>query len=212
MSRRLLFLCLLVPLVASSLEGQETNAGTRIGVGVAWSSSNQAIVMEDGRFSPANLVGLGNFTLPILIGDHVRLEPKFGILRSSEDLQDESYSRESRLTVLRVGLSFHWAFSQREGLQPYVGPRVGLMRYRGRSENRYNGQGEEYKYGRNDWYLGLALGGEYFLTRHFSVGAEIQLDYAMVGDESIEPDPGSTREVSGSLLMNNGQIAVRFYF
>ena len=34
----------------------------------------------------------------------------------------------------------------------------------------------------------------------------------MVGDESIEPDPGSTRELTGSLLMNNGQIAVRFYF
>jgi len=213
MSRRFLVLWLLAPLIANQVDGQEANSNTRIGLGVGWNSSDQMIIAEDGGFSGVTLIGIGNFSVPILIGGHVRIEPEFGILRTSEDQQDEGYSWESSQTLWRVGVAGHWAFSTREGLQPYFGPRFGLIRYSGRMESRSDGQQDEYKRSRRDWYLGLALGGEYFISRHFSIGAEVQLNYLMIGDESFEPDPGpSSAESSSSLFMNNGLIAARFYF
>lgn len=179
--------------------------GARVGLGVPFSTT--AIVdLDDNVFLP---IGFGNLAVPIVFGN-VRVEPEVGLLRISSTYSSSGSTSTFASTSLRLGLAVHRFLHRSGGFQAYAGPRVGVVRLRERS--KYTGSPEQ-KSHTNHWYAGAALGGEYAVSPHFSLGAEAHALYIHLGQEESDgsPPPSGSPEISSSLITTNGLILVRFY-
>jgi hypothetical protein len=191
--------------IGGGLQAQQP--GLHLGVGV---SLNPAAIInpDNGVFLP---VGLGNIYLPVQLVPWVRLEPEVGLFRVSQKASGTGFSSSETSTVLRLGIGVFYVFPADHGFRAYIGPRAGLIR----TSDKFELSGSpSTSTKRTDHFLGIALGGEYLFTPHFSLGAEAQLNRISIGDE--ETDPPSPFPPSGtsdqSVLSNNGLIFVRWYF
>ena len=189
--------------LASSAGAQSADA--RLGIGVAL---NPIALGDFGDDFVAAPIGLGNFTVPVRVADRLRVEPELGILRVSSEFSNGTFSGESNQTVIRYGLAVHFLTTGPEAFRAYFGPRVGFIR---RSSEQESSGSPTFEEKRTDNYLGVTLGGEYWFTSRFSLGAEIQVNRLGIGDEETPNQPPSTAEFSSSVISNNGIIAVRFY-
>jgi hypothetical protein len=190
--------------LASTVAAQSGD-GARVGLGVALNPI--ALGEFDGDLGVLPL-GLGNFTVPIRVGDRLRLEPEFGILRAHSEFSGSGFSGESQQTILRYGLGVHFLRTGTDNFRTYIGPRVGFIRHSNRQESSGSAANETK---RTDHYLGVAVGGEYWFTPHFSLGAEVQVNRVGLGDEESTNQPPPSGSFSSSFIANNGVIAVRFY-
>jgi hypothetical protein len=192
----LLALALTAPAAAQSARG------TAVGLGVALNPIALGDLDTDATMLP---VGLGNFTVPIRVGSRLRLEPELGILRAHSEASGGGFSGGSTATLLRYGIAAHFMMAGTDDFQPYIGPRLGFIRSSTRQESSGSPANEDK---RTDHYLGVAIGGEYWLTSRFSLGAEVQINRVGIGRDSDVP---SSMDSSASFLSNNGVISVRFY-
>jgi hypothetical protein len=61
-------------------------------------------------------------------------------------------------------------------------------------------------------YGGLAVGGEFFISPHFSLGGEAQLNYIAFSDPEVNPTPSSTQSRTNKIVTNNALMFFRWYF
>jgi hypothetical protein len=208
---RVAFWILTLGLVArpATAQAPDAKSGVKIGLGVFLNPS--AILGDggglDGLFLP---IGLGNFTVPVLLGSRVRLEPEFGFVSVSSEFTPaggaETFSVSQ--SVWRYGLNAHVVILERGDLRPYAGLRVGWMRY----SSRQTTTTDEFETSRGDTYYGLAVGGEYFVSPFFSLGGEIQVNRVSLGDEETTPTPPFPSGDSDTRFWStNGLVGLRLY-
>lgn len=200
----------LVVLPGAAPAQQQTPTGFTLGIGVFLNPG--ALVTDDGDLNSLFLpVGLGNFTIPILVANRIRIEPELGYTKVGSTFEFPDGSSTSSMSVSRYGLNGHVVLFDRGGLRPYAGLRVGTIRA---SESYAYTSGsfqDEGKRTRSDWYVGAALGGEYFFSPHFSLGGEVQLNRVGIGDEKEDGAPSEPDNDSVTLWSTTGLVGLRLY-
>jgi opacity protein-like surface antigen len=202
---RVASLTALVALVAATA-AQAQVPDRAVGLGV---SLNPSAIIVDGSEGTLMLpVGFGNIHIPIIAGPHLKIEPEFGIWRTSSSYSGTGTSSSSTSTLLRVGAGVFRFVRVGGGTALYVGPRVAMVRTS--SSSTYSG-GTPSSSHQTNWSFGLAIGGEHFFSPHFSLGGEVQLNYIKLGTEEHEPSTPSTSSYSSHMISNNGLVFIRLY-
>jgi hypothetical protein len=193
-----------LPLLAALLLAAPAQAqpeGTKFGIGV---SLIQSVIAPDFEELQFGTVALSNIYVPIIIGSSFKLEPEIGFYRLSE----EEDTFEGTLTQWRFGLGAFYYLPAAASVRVYVGPRVGLQLTSLSAE-----EDVDLEFGETDFVFGLALGGEYFFSDHFSLGGEVQLNYVSLGEPDVEVDGvDQDFDLSRNFISNNGLILMRWYF
>lgn len=183
-------LLLFAPPVQAQSQGETT-----VGLGVSINAPVVRTSQADGG-GPSSLAPF-TFTLPITSASF-RLEPNVGFVRFSRSAND----RTTTTSALTVGTGAFY-LSKFEDTQLQIGGRIGLSRLSEVVENR----NEEDSSSRTNFLIGPALGGEYYVGKHFSVGIEARFLYINVGEPDNAPE-----DFSASQLGTSGVAFLRAHF
>lgn len=213
---RALPLVLAVLFVGAPLSAQQPAPDRTFGIGVSFNPGALGIPGEDDVILPQT--GFNNLLFPIRT-PNVTFEPEFGITRTSLERTSSggttTFRSKDVLQTLRYGLGVLKHFSRREGLEPYVGPRFGIMRFSSTDESSGGTSSTSSKVKMTNWYVGGAAGGQYFLSGKVSLGGEAQLRYMNIGSPKSEtsgtPSPFGSKQ-SGSTIETIGLITLRWFF
>jgi len=192
----LLFVCISLlmvnPLQAQErLQAQEKRSSIGLGVSLGKELYMPGLTMLD----------FPTFYLPITPSPNFRIEPEIGYYRYSGEFEDY----ETTETYLTVGCGI-FLISQRGNTNIYYGLRLGFIRVYEYDKWIWNGQ-DVYEEHRTDYYIGLAIGGEYLFNKHLSLGGEIQVNFISIGQWS-----DSTGKHSESITRTKPLVFVRWYF
>jgi hypothetical protein len=191
-------------------QAQDTVRASNVKVGVGASVNASSIVTFN--LVNANVVfpvGFMNILVPISFS-HFRLEPEFGDFAMTSEVKSSSITVTERQGIIRMGLAAHYIHNFGDLSQFYVGPRFAVFMVNSSSGASNNPNDEETSW--TDVLIGASLGGEYLFSKHFSIGAEVQMNYISHGDPEVKPEPSLKQEESGSILSNNAALIVRWYF
>lgn len=205
-------------------EGAVDYPAVRVGLGIGLASRPLALLGDDAvAGSPATLA---NVQVPFYLGRHLRLEPEFGMISQSGGLVPGNALlgrvtdvARVRTHVFRFLVGLQWATEVAEDTVAYVGPKVGLQT---RSvELDFLPELETFdddEIDAVDFWLGVSVGGEAFLTRNFSLGVEAGLYYLNQGESSLaalqalDPELPDHSDDAPWTLSTQGSIAARIYF
>ncbi len=202
----------LVPVLLFAGTAQAQSDGVKVGIGV---NLIQATITPDlsggGNFGT---VALGDILVPINFGQRFKLEPWLGVFRFKDKREDTDFSDDQRTTQWRFGTGLYFRFPTSASFVPYFGPRVALLLTSFSSESTFPGGSSKFEFSQTDFQVGLALGGEYFFSGHFSLGGEVQLNYTSMGEPNQKLDGVdiTTGSRSQNLFSNAASILARFYF
>jgi len=165
---------------------------SRIGFGVSLGKE----IIEIGE--DYTMLDFPSFYLPISLSSNFRFEPEIGYLRYSGSDEDweESYS------ILSIGCGI-FSVTQKGKVDIYYGVRLGLRSTSYSYSYTWDGV-DSVDESKTDFYIGPAIGGEYFFTKHLTLGGEIQLNYIFIG----QWDDGGGSE---SAIRTKPLIFVRWY-
>jgi len=167
-----------------------------VGIGVSLPPASIGVVSGGDRGLPVG------FTAPVTFSI-VRLEPQVGYVRVERS--DDDRSRSTSVLTLGVGSFYLFRFDRTLLL---TGARVGFARTVTTVEPEAGapsaGSGQRPRK-TVDFFLGPALGGEHYVSDHFSVGAEVRLLYA--NTDSNRPSAPSI-----TTLRTSGAAFLRFHF
>ncbi len=65
---------------------------------------------------------------------------------------------------------------------------------------------------RTDWWVGGAIGAQYFFSAHFSLGGEASLTYTYVGDTKYDPPSYNSNDYTTRRILTSGDIIMRWFF
>lgn len=208
-----LFLATTLP--ASAQEGtghaHTSNKDFHIGIGAGLSLLSP-IILAGGTTLFAGPFGGGSLVIPLDIAGVVRIEPEVAIFHYGEGDNDNFDSA----TSAKVGVGVFYMFGIGGDAQGTVGARLGPQFATTYSEDDIPMVGRtETTRSAVNFAAGPALGGEYFPSDYFSIGAEAQLNFIYIGEESITvdpgPDPGGNDE-TGFAVHTNALIYARAFF
>lgn len=195
MSPRGLCLLLTVMLVYGSAPavGQpEQGAPPTIGVGVALNAAAPSLSEPTAAAAPVGL------TVPITFGP-VRLEPQVGYVRQAQS--EATQSETTSALTFGTGAFYRADFGQTLLL---AGARIGVTR---EVESLESASAPEQRLAAINLFLGPVVGGDYYVSDHFSVGAEARFYYINLGQPENAPP-----ERSASVLRTGGAAFLRFHF
>lgn len=163
----------------------------------------QAQPGQDGSAYGVGVSFIGGTTLyaPIHTGS-LFIEPHVGFSRRSTSVDIEGAQDRSTSTI-KVGAGAFTILDSFDSANVYAGGRLGIERDAQTTGNTTQSG--------TDFFLGPALGGEYFFGDHVSIGAEGALYYRSIGtpDAALEVNPD---DVSQSLITTSAQSFLRLYF
>jgi hypothetical protein len=202
----------LVPALLIADTAQAQNNEAKIGIGVSLIQTTIAPELEGGGFFGG--VALGDIFVPIHFGQRFKLEPWLGVIRLKQSSESNGSTLNEGTTQWRFGTGLYFRFPTSESFVPYLGPRLGLLLTRFSEEFTYPGGSDKFELSETDFQFGLALGGEYFFSRHFTLGGEIQLNYTSIGEPTVKRDGTEITDgsLSRNLISNAASILARFYF
>jgi hypothetical protein len=203
-------------MLALSQTGEAQERRPQVGVGV---SLDLTPTGDFSLFDELHLTGrTGNIHVPIQISPTVRLEPMIGYAHESQEATNGSATSKAAGTLWRAGVGLLFQFSNHEDFQAYAGGRAGLAR---RSVKLTNSDPNfppptTAKASQKNTFVAAVLGGEFYFSPRFSLGAEAQLVFTDLGDvknSTSPPPPVPTPGIgeSGSELTTAGLIVVRWY-
>jgi len=179
-----------LPLLAQGRAG-------KYGVGVTYSSS-------------ASFIGSAqSFLISIRPNNTLILEPEIGLLRSASTYSTTGSTTNQKSSDTRLGVGLLFRSAERDKLEPYVGPRVGIIRTS--RENETTGSPKETTT-QSSWYFSAAAGAHYFFSRHFTVGGEVQFTKVGAGDQKRTPPDPAASNFKESILGTAGVWVLRWYF
>lgn len=188
-------------------------SGTRFGIGVGFtpaSLDSRAIFgVSDNAFSglalPVSITMLLDF-------ESFRLEPEFGVnSQTTERTGSTSGTLSATQTSFKVGLGAFGKTSPAPSANVVYGIRAGYLSV-GSSSSGSGAGSTEISSSRPVITVAAALGGEYFVGRQFSFGAEVNFGYMSVGELSQTPSVPSSSKSTGAAFFTNAQLFGRFYF
>lgn len=181
-------------LVVTSLYGSNflhaQEERSRIGIGV---SIGKEVLAGDGM--QLTLFDFPSFYLPISLSSNFRFEPEIGYYRYSGS--DEDWKESNSIFSIGCGIFF---MTRKGKVDIYYGARLGLII----TSYSYESPWWDEEESKTDFYIGPAIGGEYFFTKHLTLGGEIQFNYISMG----QWDDG---EGSESVIRTKPLIFVRWY-
>ena len=212
-----------------------TESDFRIGIGVSLdlgSASELQILnspTEPTLGVPAFYAAVPHtFSIPMRFG-HFMIEPEIGIYSFSDDvngsedstgmLTSDTYDYSG--TSIRAGVGLYYTQPVAGNLSVYVGPRAGIITNSFEIKDyppSEDGQSEPtttLNVSRTDFFVGLNLGGEYFFSSAFSLGAEVGFEYLSLGTPTTTETPsvsGSAGGTTGDSFQTKEAIVARVYF
>ncbi len=174
------FAVLALALAAASAQAQEARRPVGIGISI--------VPLESAGATPTVQV-----YVPVNLAPTLRIEPSVGI-RTHDEPTPGTDTRD-----VTVGVGVFYVQRVAAPFDVYMGGRLGLNFAR---VERTNAQGATTSDSGTDVVIAAALGGEQFLSPHFSLGAEAQLGYR--SNSSASGDDSS--------VFTTGLAFVRFYF
>lgn len=202
---------------AQGATGSAHNDGFHMGLGAGIGLVSPIIFDDDVAFmGPAG----GSVLLPMDIAGAVRLEPEIGFFHWATDEEDGG-SRSTSL--VRPGLGVFGIIGLGQDAMVTLGGRLGPQFVSSSSVTTIPGVPPEpdqeitISRSRVDFWLSPAVGGEYFFNQHFSLGAETQINFVFVGDDTVErdPDPGGSStdpDDTAFYVMSNTLVVARVFF
>lgn len=197
---------LLLAAPATHAQAQGGRGQVLIGFGVGVEPVRLASLTD--RIAPP-AVGL---YLPIQLTSSLRVEPSLALATFSQGTAAAQASGPLSWTTLELGVAGHLYVVPPSPLGIYLGGRLAL----GFEAQKDVGGGASPPVTRTtatNLTLAGVLGGEYFVHRSFSVGAEAQLGLTFLGDRRIEAPNGVTTALSrDAALATNGIVYLRYFF
>jgi hypothetical protein len=186
-----------------------------IGIGAGLSLLSPVIIGSSVFF--AGPFGGGSVVIPLDIAGVIRLEPEISFfhINTTDDDGDDFSSNQ-----IRPALGIFYMFGIAGVAQGTVGARLGPQFISSKTVNTITdpmGGTSEVEVTRKqiNFAAGPAIGGEYFPSEYFSIGAEAQINFIYLGEEDISqdpgPDPGSSGE-TGFAAHSNALIFARVFF
>jgi hypothetical protein len=197
---------LLLQATSTFAQGVDPAVRGRVGLGVAISDVGSLIAAGSGNSPPSGFAP--TIFVPITVTPWFRLEPEVGIYRSSFT---ETYSNGGPTTPFSVTVTTStvhvgtgaFGVTSRERFTLYYGARVGYLRD-SRTESATSHASDRITI--PGFFFAPAIGGEYFLSDHVSLGAEVQVRFSSW-------DWNREREgFSGTSAATHGAVVLRFYF
>jgi hypothetical protein len=195
MSRRGLCAFLFVVLAYGSVPavGQPEQGGSpTVGMGVTLNTEAFSLSGPTPAGAPVG------FTVPITFGT-IRLEPQIGYVRHTQS--EASQSETTSALTFGTGAFYRTDFGQTLLL---AGARIGVTREVQRFESAST---SNERLATVNLFLGPVVGGDYYISDHFSVGAEARFYYINLG----QPE-GAPPERSASVIRTGGAAFLRFHF
>ena len=160
------------------------------GIGVAVYPGQMPGDLQDKFQAP----GFTDVIIPVQIGTHIRVEGSLGIyLYTADETLPTGVSEHDARQLVRPAMGLFYTANIDKNLMCYFGGRMGI--YSSESEITYTPQSTvNVNYDENwaGFYAGASFGMEYFISNHFSVGGEIQLNHIGYGAPVIN-ECGSPR-------------------
>jgi hypothetical protein len=202
----------LVPLLLFAGTAQAQSDGVKVGIGVSLIQATLTPDLEGGE--TFGTVALGDIFIPIHFGRSFKVEPWLGLFRFKEKTEVTGFTSDEKVMQWRFGTGLYFMFPTSESFVPYVGPRIGLLLTSFSDDETFNGSSDKFELSETDLQIGLALGGEYLFSEHFSLGGEVQLNYTSIGEPTIKQDGTEVTggSLSRNLFSNAASILARFYF
>jgi hypothetical protein len=199
-------------------DGEDEILPIRIGIGVGLSSRTFALFGDDSTTGAP--VSFTNIQVPIYLGTSFRLEPEIGFYHQKGGISSGLAGLvgsvgDSRTTSVRFLLGAQYAYPLSTQTIAYVGPKVGIQ---SRSMQFQVEVGdlplENTEIRALDYWAGGSVGGEAFLTDHFSLGVEVDFFYVNLGETTAVAGEFSLRKGSHRswILSTHGLLAARLYF
>ncbi|MBI5608064.1 MAG: porin family protein [Deltaproteobacteria bacterium] len=173
----------------------------RVGVGVAL---------------PLSTGVAGTVYVPVHLHPRVRVEPGLGYAATTQDTKGKTITLKDSSSLVSLGLGVFYVLRPSDDAVIYVGPRAAvLLRSTVNEYTDFTTTSE-----RTDFLLTLAVGGEHFLGKHFSLGIEAAIGRTWQGQPKVTDTPPSpyadpstvSAEVSQSTTSTVGSLFGRFYF
>jgi len=172
-----------------------------------------------------------NIYLPINVNPTFRLEPVFGIyaFRDEQTITTPAtqYSSlqittsKSEVTLTHLALGGFYLVPAQSNFQMYVGPRVGLNFVSSLSTDYYFpgrvAVRTERETNEIDFVAGINFGAEYYASKEFSLGGEMDANYVFFGNPDVAytppPVPTSSRtERKRHVIASGALFFLRWYF
>lgn len=188
----LLFSLALLSAPQPSQAQPERGAPPTFGIGV---TVNTAAINPSRLETEAAPLG---FTVPITFGT-VRLEPQFGYVRQRQS--SEARTETASALTFGTGAFYRVPFGTTIFL---AGGRIGITR-EVRTLTPTDAPSE--RAATVNLFVGPSVGGEHYVSDHFSIGAEARFYYVNLGQREDAPP-----ERSASILRTGGAAFLRFHF
>ena len=180
--------------IAATASGEQRRVITakerQVGFGVALAPSNALPV-------PVAIY------IPINVSKQFRLEPEFGFTVSTLNDADGS---ETSTQQFRIGTGAFFVQKLGKTVRLYVGPRITVLLTT--IENSPE-SGDTVETSNTSFNVGGSLGGEYFFTSRFSMGAEAQINFTSIGETEVD---GEGTGGDGSVIGTNSLVFFRTWF
>lgn len=148
--------------------------------------------------------------VPVRFGNW-RIEPELSYRRYTLDetnLTIPSSSNNYESNNYAIGTGVYWRQPIGSSLESYIGGRIGYTWYD--AKRTYpNNPGSNWKQEASGYYIGPALGAEYFFTKQFSVGLDVSLIYQ---SQSTDINAASVGHTDTTTLSTETRTTLRYYF
>ena len=201
MSRILLFSNVIIAFLLLGILPAQPSSGWGIGVSIVDIQQIFEFSTTEGNAYNSSIV------VPFIVSPTFRLEPEFGLYRGKNTVELNDNKGEYTSTQWRVGIGI-FPQSTLKSSTLYYGARVGYLTFTNEEKETVAGYTETYKVTSSGFFIAPALGGEYFFSNSFCIGAEAQIFYASISTDITD----SELDISDSMISTRGLVFVRFYF
>jgi hypothetical protein len=162
----------------------------------------------------------GALLVPLDIAGVFRIEPELGFFYYATDNEDND---DFKSTVVRPNLGLFGMITLSPDAMLTLGLRLGPQFVSSKTVSTMTNPTpppdevtRTTNRSRVDFLLSPAVGGEYFFSNYFSLGAEVQLNFVFIGDDTVTRDPetpGATDpDDTAFYTMSNALLYARVFF
>lgn len=189
------------------------------GIGI---SLNPASEFSNDNGTNVALLRMVNVNFPMQLSSSFRLEPYLGLYSTTKSESNIYFTEDVAQTAFQIGTGafYTWNPTTDKKFTGYFGGRFGVVFQSSSLDHQataFAGNSHTAKsIKETDISIAAVLGGEYFLSQHFSLGGEIQFAFVNQGNPNETDTPATTNDTQEKLtvttFMTNAQIFVRLYF
>jgi hypothetical protein len=197
--------------ISTAQDKAAANQDFKFKAGIGVSLNPVGLVGSEDAILTLLPVGLANIHVPLQIARNWAIEPYLGIYSYSYDEGVSTSNETSSYDYWRIGVGVFYTLPLDNAVDAYFGPRAGFL-FR---KKKYDVSGSTLGYTKkeNDFYIGLSAGVQYYLSSHFSIGGEAQVNYLNLGDIEYDPSDSSDKsDKTETIFTTNVLVMFRWYF